>query len=276
MGKLLTMATGIPASRLPIFAHLLTCAILIVFQLSASGATRNSEKCEARLKNAQARSSSLIPVFKQFGFVRLKRRIDIGNLPKHLLAGSIAPEEGGRRLFLNITRNEGPDLSSMGILDLGTIGSGSNSLSGEFPYTARYPGGFRTISFEIAIEALTEDRQFSISSNGDNFGLVGDSDFVHSPRRADSAERLRSFLQRISDPGELVLNGPIDIRYLRAIWVVEIYRESLLQQLRAAGLTAINGHPLEEVILPVKIQGAYKVLPDGEVWLEKHPAMVGR
>lgn len=130
----------------------------------------------------------------------------------------------------------------------------------------RHAKGLRTVQFEFSLNALEDNRNFHISSNGWNYGDRLESDYVNAPGSQSNAIRLQEFLKK-DRAGELVMEGPVSLNHLRSIRIVEIYRDEVISKLKNAGVSQINGRPVGSVVQSIPITVPYEVQSDGSVIL---------
>ena len=66
-------------------------------------------------------------------------------------------------------------------------------------------------------------------------------------------------------PGEVVVLGDVSLQHLKHIYVFDLYRERLLQELAQAGVSRINGKPIDAVIVSFHSTRRVRELPNGDV-----------
>lgn len=67
--------------------------------------------------------------------------------------------------------------------------------------------------------------------------------------------------------GEVVFNAPVSLRYLTTIRVLSFHRDRVIRELREAGISTINGRPIEDVVVPVPIKSRFEIDAAGAVYL---------
>lgn len=128
--------------------------------------------------------------------------------------------------------------------------------------------GLQKVVLQFSTSALNDSRDFHISSFGHNYGARISGDYVNRPGDTLNRTQLISYLnEHHKHPGEVVIKGAVGLESLTSIWIVEIYRDPVLQELKDAGIHSINGIPIEQVLKPIKILVPYEELPNGDLIL---------